>query len=122
MIGSCARAAQRPFHAWLALLALSASPFLCPVGTLHAQVTAIRAGQLLDPETGTVSANQILLVENGRIRGVGAQLAIPSGATVIDLSRFTVMPGMFDAHTHLSMVVQKERDGGARHDHHLNSV
>jgi imidazolonepropionase-like amidohydrolase len=112
-MGSCARAARRQLHAWIALIALSASPFLCPAGTLHAQVTAIRAGQLLDPESGTASANQVILVENGRIRAVGPQLAIPPGATVIDLSRFTVMPGMFDAHTHLAMAMQPARDGGS---------
>jgi len=112
MTGRCARAGRPRFHAWLALIALSASPFLSPAGTLHAQVTAIRAGQLLDPETGTLAANQILLIENGRIRSVGPQVTIPQGAAVLDLSRFTVMPGMFDAHTHLSMAVQKDRDGG----------
>lgn len=93
-------------------ITLSAAALFLYTGTLHGQVTAIRAGQLLDPENGTVSASQVILVENGRITAVGPHLAIPSGATVIDLSRFTVMPGMFDAHTHLSMVVQKQRDGG----------
>jgi imidazolonepropionase-like amidohydrolase len=54
----------------------------------------------------------VILVENGRITAVGANVAVPSGATVIDLSRATVLPGLFDAHTHLCMSVQLERDAG----------
>lgn len=67
----------------------------------RAQVTAIKAGKLVDPETGTTSVNQIILVEGGRIKSVGAGLPIPAGAMVIDLSNSTVLPGLFDAHTHM---------------------
>ena len=58
-----------------------------------AAVTAIRAGMLIDPETGTAAANQVILVEGMRIRGIGTNLAIPAGANVIDLSDLTVLPG-----------------------------
>src|SRR5258708_1535827 len=64
-------------------------------------VTAIRASKLIDPETGSVSANQVILVEGSKIRALGPTLAIPPGATVIDLSDRTVLPGLIDAHTHL---------------------
>ena len=43
----------------------------------------------------------MILVQGGRITGVGANVAVPSGATVIDLSGFTVLPGFIDAHVHL---------------------
>ena len=66
-----------------------------------AQVTAIKAGKLVDPETGATALNQIILVEKGKITSVGAGLAIPAGATIIDLSGSAVLPGLFDAHTHL---------------------
>jgi imidazolonepropionase-like amidohydrolase len=72
------------------------------------QVIAIKAGRLIDPATGTASANQVVLVEGERIRAVGPNLAIPAGATVIDLSRLTVLPGLVDAHTHMAMTY-KER-------------
>lgn len=72
--------------------------------------TAIRAGRLIDPDAGTVAANQIILVEGGRIKAVGSDVAIPPGATVVDLSKSTVMPGLFDAHTHLCMTVKPGRD------------
>src|SRR5215475_10729075 len=61
-------------------------------------VTAIRAGRLIDPETGTASANQIILIQGTRIRQIGANLTIPTGANVIDLSKLTVLPGLVDAH------------------------
>ena len=76
----------------------------------NAQVTAIRAGRTIDPETGKIETNQIILVEGRDIKAVGGRVAIPSGATVIDLSKFTVMPGMMDAHAHLCMNTQHKRD------------
>ncbi|HKP73286.1 MAG TPA: amidohydrolase family protein [Pyrinomonadaceae bacterium] len=66
-----------------------------------AQVVAIKAGKLVDPETGTTSVNQVILIERGRIKSVGASLSIPAGATVVDLSNATVLPGLFDAHSHM---------------------
>jgi imidazolonepropionase-like amidohydrolase len=78
----------------------------------HAQVTAIKAGNLVDPEAGTVTANQIILIEGQTIRAVGPDLKIPAGAVIIDLSNRTVLPGLFDAHTHLCMTTRRERDGG----------
>jgi imidazolonepropionase-like amidohydrolase len=89
----------------LAALLLS-SPF--QISPLSAQVTAIRAGRLLDPEAGTVSANQVILVEKGKFTAVGANLAIPRDATVIDLSDLTVMPGLVDAHNHLAITYKEE--------------
>ena len=68
-----------------------------------AQVTAIRAGRLLDPEGGRILTNQIILVEGARIREVGPNVAIPAGAQVIDLSKMTVMPGLVEAHNHLAL-------------------
>ena len=73
---------------------------------------AIKAGKVVDPETGKTSTNQIILVEGKRIKEIGANIPIPSGAKVIDLSKSTVFPGMYDAHTHLCMTVKARRDAG----------
>jgi imidazolonepropionase-like amidohydrolase len=94
----------------LLLLLLAALAFASV--SVSAQVTAIRAGRLVDPEAGTAAENQVILVEGGKIKAVGRGLNIPAGANVIDLSRATVLPGLFDAHTHLCMSVNMERDAG----------
>jgi imidazolonepropionase-like amidohydrolase len=75
------------------------------------RVTAIKAGKLVDPEKGTTEINQIILVRGKTIEAVGPQVQIPPDAKIIDLSKSTVLPGLFDAHTHLCMTLKKDRDG-----------
>jgi len=66
-------------------------------------VTAVRAGRLFDSEAGRMLTNQVIVINGERITAVGpeAQVKIPAGARVIDLSRATVLPGLIDAHTHM---------------------
>ena len=78
-----------------------------------AQVTAIRAGRVVDPDTGTAQSNVVILVEAGRIREIGSAVQVPAGAQVIDLSRATVSPGLVDAHSHLCLNVNEARDHGS---------
>ena len=66
-----------------------------------AQVLVIKAGYLVDPEAGTSVRGQLIIVEAGKVKAVGAGLQIPAGAEVIDLSRSYVLPGLFDCHTHM---------------------
>jgi imidazolonepropionase-like amidohydrolase len=79
---------------------------------LHAQtpstVTAIRAARLLDPDAGRVLANQTILIDGNKITAVGADLAVPAGAQVIDLPNVTVMPGLVDSHNHLALTYKPE--------------
>jgi adenine deaminase len=63
---------------------------------------AIKAGHLVDVDSGTVLSDQLILIRDNRIVAVGKALAIPPGATVIDLSNLTVLPGLIDCHTHLA--------------------
>lgn len=86
--------------------------FLSAALPASAQITAIRAGRVVDPATGTVASNQIILIDGQDIKAIGADVRIPAGASVIDLSKQTVMPGMMDAHTHLCMNFQHKRDAG----------
>ncbi len=90
---------------FLLLAALSASVAL---GQTASSVTAIKAGRLLDPETGTYAANQVILVEGEKISAVGPNLAIPAGATVLDMSQLTLMPGLVDAHTHMAITYKEQ--------------
>lgn len=61
----------------------------------------IKAGHLVDVRAGRVLAKQDILVEGDRIAQVGANLAAPAGARTIDLSGYTVLPGLIDNHTHV---------------------
>jgi imidazolonepropionase-like amidohydrolase len=74
------------------------------------QTVAIRAGNLIDPATGTVSKNQIILVKDRKIQAVGPNVAIPKDSEVVDLSNQWVMPGIMDAHTHVTQSVKYFRE------------
>jgi imidazolonepropionase-like amidohydrolase len=71
----------------------------------HAGVV-VKAGRVLDVRTGAYKDHQMILIEGDRIREVGdareLQPRVPSEARVVDLSRYTVLPGLIDAHTHLT--------------------
>ena len=66
------------------------------------QMTAIKAGHLVDVESGRILDKQVVLVRGGKIEAVGSDLKIPAGAKVTDLSNKTVLPGLIDCHTHLA--------------------
>src|SRR5215467_5347814 len=66
------------------------------------QVVAIRAGKLFDARSGALLGNQVIVIRGDRIADVGANVEIPAGAAVIDLSNATVLPGMIDVHVHVN--------------------
>jgi len=68
----------------------------------HAQLTAIKAGRVIDPDSGTVLTDQLILVRDNKIESIGKSSAVPVGAKVIDLSKMTVLPGLIDCHTHVA--------------------
>jgi imidazolonepropionase-like amidohydrolase len=68
----------------------------------HSPVTAVRAGKLIDVDAGRVLTNQTILIRDGKIESLGDNIAVPSGAKVIDLTKMTVLPGLIDCHTHLA--------------------
>ena len=73
--------------------------------------TVIRAARMIDPKSGNVMQNPVMVVQGGRIASVGANAAIPAGAKVIDLGNLTLLPGLIDAHTHLLQNYRGELGG-----------
>lgn len=74
-------------------------------GAAPAKRILIRAGRLVDVRAGRVLSDQAILIEGDRIKEVGSAQVMASraaGAEVIDLSNATVLPGLIDAHTHLT--------------------
>jgi len=92
----------------LALIATVVPTAQAPLPSSAGTSYAIRAGRLIDPETGSAITNQIILVQDGVIRQIGPNVAIPQGVEVIDLSRLTVLPGLVDAHNHLALTYKAD--------------
>jgi len=74
---------------------------LC-AASASAQVIVVKAGRLVDPDSGTVLTDQTIVIRDHKIAEVGRGLAVPPGAKMIDLSSMTVLPGLIDCHTHVA--------------------
>src|SRR5215831_8493746 len=81
----------------------SPTPLPSSAGTAY----VIKAGKLIDPESGTATANQMISVKDGRIVEIGAKVAVPQAVEIIDLLQYSVLPGLVDAHNHLALTYKK---------------
>jgi imidazolonepropionase-like amidohydrolase len=79
-----------------------------------AAVTVIRAGTLIDGKSDSPKRDQVLVIRGNKIESVGdaASAKVPAGATVIDLSQATVMPGLIDSHSHMVLQGEDPAQGG----------
>jgi imidazolonepropionase-like amidohydrolase len=95
------------FRSKIALaLVLASSPLLAQnAATAHAQRTLVRAGHLLDVKTGQLLNDQTIVVTGSTIQSIAPTASVPAqpSDTVLDLSSLTVLPGLIDVHTHLTM-------------------
>ena len=82
---------------------LAALLFLVAGGRADAQRTVLRAGRLLDVRSGQVARDVNVVIEQRRIVSIGPASAPVSGDSVIDLSSYTVLPGLIDGHVHLAI-------------------
>jgi len=91
-------------HILIPSLVLVAAIFGPAVSPSLAQepVVVIRAARLLDVERGEIVPDAVVIVEGDRIAAVNPD-ALPAGADTIDLGDVTLLPGLIDAHTHLTM-------------------
>lgn len=72
----------------------------------ESETTFIKAGKLFDSENRKIVANYIVKIENNKITEVGKNISIPANANVIDLTEYTVLPGLIDGHTHFMTLDQ----------------
>jgi len=82
-----------------ALAALAATILF--VGSAAAQVTVLRGATLIDGSGATPQSDVTIVIEDGRLRDIGRDVARPAGATVIDLTGKFVVPGIINAHGHV---------------------
>jgi len=77
-------------------------------------VTVIRAGTLIDGKSDKPRRDQVIVIRGNRIESVSdaANAKTPDGATVIDLSQQTVLPGLIDSHTHIFLQGEEPAKGG----------
>lgn len=74
-------------------------PDLAPAESL----VAVRAGHLLDIGTGTLTDSIVLIISRGTVVAAGRDVAVPAGARVVDAMALTILPGLIDAHVHLTL-------------------
>jgi imidazolonepropionase-like amidohydrolase len=67
-----------------------------------AMVTALQCGHLIDTANGKMLGATTILIDGGRIKDVVSGAQSPAGAKTVDLSTQTCMPGLIDAHVHLT--------------------
>ena len=72
------------------------------VSATNAQNTVIKAGHLFDARSGKILDNQIIVIQDGKIKEVGANLKFSKEDKIIDLSDSWVLPGLMDCHVHVT--------------------
>jgi len=90
---------------------------LAATATASAELTLVHAGKLFDAQTGRLLERQTVVIDGAKVVAVEAGFrAAAAGATVIDLSQRTVLPGLIDLHVHLSQEQNPDRSERFRLD------
>jgi imidazolonepropionase-like amidohydrolase len=98
----------------LATLILTVGLITAQQPSSTAPTIVIRAGTLIDGKSDTPRHNQVIVIQNNRIVSVSdaGEPTAPSGQTIIDLSKATVLPGLIDSHTHIFLQGEDPAEGG----------
>jgi imidazolonepropionase-like amidohydrolase len=84
---------------WLVFVVSSVVPAVCAQQETPAPTVGVRAGRMIDVRSGKVSTNVYILIAKDRILRITD--SVPAGLNVIDLSKYTVVPGLVDSHAHV---------------------
>src|SRR6202162_1691039 len=68
------------------------------------RTVVLKAARLFDGKSNALTTPGLVIVTEGKITAAGANATVPAGAEVIDLGDATILPGLIDAHTHLTMM------------------
>jgi imidazolonepropionase-like amidohydrolase len=83
-------------------VALAATALVLTTVSAGAQTVVVKAGRLIDGRGGAPLEPVMVRITGDRIDEVATSLAVPAGATLIDLGPATLLPGLIDLHTHLT--------------------
>jgi imidazolonepropionase-like amidohydrolase len=101
---------------WMIIAGLALAAYSHAAARNDATDTVIRAGHVIDTDSGRVLDSQTLRIRDGVIADIGAAIEVPADARVVDLTAYTVLPGLIDAHTHLT-IDSKNQDPLAELEH-----
>ncbi len=83
------------------IFAICVVTFAAVVANAAPQIMYVRCGKLIFDAEKPALTNAIVIITDGKITAVGTGLAVPEGATQVDLSNYAVLPGLVDAHIHI---------------------
>lgn len=87
-------------------------------------VIAVRCGKLIDGRSAYPQEDMVVVIRGERIEAVGkaASISIPKGATILNLSQATVLPGLIDAHSHIIPDIGYTQDSFLKRSSALNAI
>ncbi len=102
-----------PFPAFLLIISAAAALNVPAFARKEeaSRTTIIKAGRFFDSENGAFLENRYITVQKNRVVSVEASIKAPKDAKIIDLGRYTVLPGLIDCHTHLLFLEKVGRQG-----------
>jgi imidazolonepropionase-like amidohydrolase len=111
--------ACRRFCAWLVLAVFTFATCAIPIQAAD-NIIVLKAERMFDGKSKTLVQHGVVIIQGDKIVDVGSNLAIPSGAQVIDLGDATLAPGFMDAHTHLTLDYSGDYNVRRLHELDLN--